>query len=122
MRCRNGHRAEVDSRISRFSTNAGRSWTPRYWRPRWNSYSEPAESGEPVSGGSVRPWRTTIAAPPHVHWPHLQVHRLRRAERHLYFRQILVSVMHNLLGSDRSEEHTSELQSPMYLVCRLLLE
>src|ERR1017187_6649401 len=24
--------------------------------------------------------------------------------------------------SDRSEEHTSELQSPMYLVCRLLLE
>src|ERR1017187_10589924 len=27
-------------------------------------------------------------------------------------------------GSDahRSEEHTSELQSPMYLVCRLLLE
>src|SRR5437879_10000953 len=26
-----------------------------------------------------------------------------------------------MLGS-RSEEHTSELQSPMYLVCRLLLE
>src|SRR5437762_11321961 len=25
-------------------------------------------------------------------------------------------------GSWRSEEHTSELQSPMYLVCRLLLE
>src|SRR5437762_3210342 len=24
------------------------------------------------------------------------------------------------LGADRSEEHTSELQSPMYLVCRLL--
>src|SRR5437762_6151084 len=33
----------------------------------------------------------------------------------------------SLLGAcrralDRSEEHTSELQSPMYLVCRLLLE
>src|SRR5437762_13920205 len=26
------------------------------------------------------------------------------------------------LGAVRSEEHTSELQSPMYLVCRLLLE
>src|SRR5437763_3534379 len=26
------------------------------------------------------------------------------------------------LGGNRSEEHTSELQSPMYLVCRLLLE
>src|SRR5437879_10589324 len=25
-------------------------------------------------------------------------------------------------NADRSEEHTSELQSPMYLVCRLLLE
>src|SRR5437762_11170975 len=25
-------------------------------------------------------------------------------------------------GAFRSEEHTSELQSPMYLVCRLLLE
>src|SRR5437762_11115874 len=25
-------------------------------------------------------------------------------------------------GQRRSEEHTSELQSPMYLVCRLLLE
>src|SRR5437763_12252283 len=26
------------------------------------------------------------------------------------------------IDSTRSEEHTSELQSPMYLVCRLLLE
>src|SRR5437879_9862602 len=29
---------------------------------------------------------------------------------------------HYLAGLARSEEHTSELQSPMYLVCRLLLE
>src|SRR5437879_12597315 len=28
----------------------------------------------------------------------------------------------NAAGKTRSEEHTSELQSPMYLVCRLLLE
>src|SRR3712207_7461828 len=28
----------------------------------------------------------------------------------------------NLLGLGRSEEHTSELQSRQYLVCRLLLE
>src|SRR5436189_1461953 len=28
----------------------------------------------------------------------------------------------HLLAYSRSEEHTSELQSPMYLVCRLLLE
>src|SRR3712207_9356960 len=29
---------------------------------------------------------------------------------------------HGLLRRDRSEEHTSELQSRQYLVCRLLLE
>src|SRR5437763_5965347 len=29
---------------------------------------------------------------------------------------------HRLAHRERSEEHTSELQSPMYLVCRLLLE
>mgnify|MGYP000427302487 CR=1 FL=1 len=28
----------------------------------------------------------------------------------------------NIEDYNRSEEHTSELQSPMYLVCRLLLE
>src|SRR5437764_4314205 len=31
-------------------------------------------------------------------------------------------VLHFAGGMKRSEEHTSELQSPMYLVCRLLLE
>src|SRR5437762_5940751 len=29
---------------------------------------------------------------------------------------------HQFAAAVRSEEHTSELQSPMYLVCRLLLE
>src|SRR5437763_8633805 len=29
---------------------------------------------------------------------------------------------YTLADLERSEEHTSELQSPMYLVCRLLLE
>src|SRR5437762_5848175 len=29
---------------------------------------------------------------------------------------------HGIVGEPRSEEHTSELQSPMYLLCRLLLE
>ena len=32
------------------------------------------------------------------------------------------SININDINSARSEEHTSELQSPMYLVCRLLLE
>src|SRR5437764_4930939 len=35
----------------------------------------------------------------------------------------MASLIHcNLENPERSEEHTSELQSPMYLVCRLLLE
>src|SRR6476469_10734099 len=37
----------------------------------------------------------------------------------LYFSDIRPNRIYRL---DRSEEHTSELQSPMYLVCRLLLE
>src|SRR5437762_9486813 len=32
------------------------------------------------------------------------------------------SIIANRKSKIRSEEHTSELQSPMYLVCRLLLE
>ena len=32
------------------------------------------------------------------------------------------AVAKHIVGNGRSEEHTSELQSPMYLVCRLLLE
>src|SRR5437762_10149347 len=33
-----------------------------------------------------------------------------------------VATLSGSVGPPRSEEHTSELQSPMYLVCRLLLE
>src|SRR5256885_9227691 len=39
------------------------------------------------------------------------LHILRRAEQR-----------HHIARHDRSEEHTSELQSPCNLVCRLLLE
>src|SRR3712207_7982075 len=34
----------------------------------------------------------------------------------------IVIVTHNMQQASRSEEHTSELQSRQYLVCRLLLE
>src|SRR5437763_11417114 len=33
-----------------------------------------------------------------------------------------IDVQSAITQASRSEEHTSELQSPMYLVCRLLLE
>src|SRR3712207_7228875 len=36
--------------------------------------------------------------------------------------RLALEVARNLVGAYRSEEHTSELQSRQYLVCRLLLE
>src|SRR6266487_6909749 len=44
----------------------------------------------------------------------------RRADRGRHARRRRPT--RQLLGADRSEEHTSELQSPVHLVCRLLLE
>src|SRR5437762_11427673 len=46
-------------------------------------------------------------------------HYLRSNQLRLYFSSIAYVLLQMLR---RSEEHTSELQSPMYLVCRLLLE
>src|SRR3712207_7725947 len=53
------------------------------------------------------PWRPAIDSGEH---PNPQVLRVRFHDRRLAH------------GSTRSEEHTSELQSRQYLVCRLLLE
>src|SRR5215210_9444539 len=44
------------------------------------------------------------------------------ARRTMATRSPSASVRRTRSRSPRSEEHTSELQSPMYLVCRLLLE
>src|SRR3712207_7774930 len=43
---------------------------------------------------------------------------------HLFSLSVVVRMRHHHshIGSRRSEEHTSELQSRQYLVCRLLLE
>src|SRR5437879_9290426 len=38
------------------------------------------------------------------------------------WREATIEAAPGTLTPERSEEHTSELQSPMYLVCRLLLE
>src|SRR5437763_12415923 len=40
----------------------------------------------------------------------------------LLFVSIVKHLIYDRHEQKRSEEHTSELQSPMYLVCRLLLE
>src|SRR5258708_25578628 len=56
--------------------------------------------------------------------------RLRDLALRYFARSLLAGVVGHdvdragldLVGIDRSEEHTSELQSPDHLVCRLLLE
>src|SRR3712207_8837444 len=48
-------------------------------------------------------------------------HRARRPETRSR-RADHMAPLHGDTGEDRSEEHTSELQSRQYLVCRLLLE
>src|SRR5947209_13341865 len=45
-----------------------------------------------------------------------------RAQRGARLRALLHHHRRRLVRCDRSEEHTSELQSRQYLVCRLLLE
>src|SRR2546425_8480270 len=58
---------------------------------------------EPHAGGALR----QLLSHPHVHF--VQRNPLDGRRR-------------RAVGEDRSEEHTSELQSLAYLVCRLLLE
>src|SRR5437764_6889709 len=70
-----------------------------------------------------RPPRSTL-------FPYTTLFRSRAVELVLDYNQLrqLTAVTgqdlpHAMLDArERSEEHTSELQSPMYLVCRLLLE
>src|SRR5437879_9974515 len=77
----------------------------------------------------------TSAKPPlviHIFWP-LRIQCLPSGESTARVRAFCASdpacgserqyaAISSPLASLRSEEHTSELQSPMYLVCRLLLE
>src|SRR5258708_19065524 len=48
--------------------------------------------------------------------------RVRREFLDFRFRWRFWSLLGNAIEIERSEEHTSELQSPDHLVCRLLLE
>src|SRR2546426_8304918 len=53
--------------------------------------------------------------------PHVLADRLREP-RHDLLLEPVVRLLHERHARARSEEHTSELQSPCNLVCRLLLE
>src|SRR5437763_7981979 len=66
--------------------------------------------------------RPAAAERPSAPAARLRTARARQAdgERGIRPRGVVFPALRQLVA--RSEEHTSELQSPMYLVCRLLLE
>src|SRR2546426_7231185 len=81
-----------------------------------------------LRGHSAEELRRDIEVPPAVlaKW-HREAERepgLRSVfERIVEYRRHVLAIFEALVGYDaRSEEHTSELQSPCNLVCRLLLE
>src|SRR5436189_923280 len=68
--------------------------------------------------GIRRPPRSTLFPYTTLFRSHLRALRLQMSARH----RVEQGGERDRHGDERSEEHTSELQSPMYLVCRLLLE
>src|SRR5437763_10507455 len=86
---------------------------------------QPIAAPPPITIQSVRLTRFSLEPPQlltecRMRRAVLRQHPPRRAERFLKLRAQRRGW--NPLEAERSEEHTSELQSPMYLVCRLLLE
>src|SRR4051794_41601622 len=79
--------------------------------------AEPGVDVDPLAAGRVHP-EARVAEPGHRHIGHARSFLtgwLRVTKEHLPGRRTSG-------GWVRSEEHTSELQSPVHLVCRLLLE
>src|SRR5256884_4574974 len=65
--------------------------------------------------GDVKTYSLVQPSEPTVYWPITQI----PSDSTMY---VAVRTIGNPLGILRSEEHTSELQSRLHLVCRLLLE
>src|SRR5438876_4606154 len=65
------------------------------------------------------PYTTLFRSPPRLARPSDADPRLRQRNRG---RGATTRPQRDHVGAARSEEHTSELQSPVHLVCRLLLE
>src|SRR5690348_17861506 len=77
----------------------------------------------PPPTSTLFPYTTLFRS--HLPAAHLRRHRVRAPLASLPAapdRALLGAVRGQDLARGRSEEHTSELQSPVHLVCRLLLE
>src|ERR1017187_1983458 len=96
--------------------------------PRPEAHSAIQKSSYSTSKQTVRPIGARASSVP----PRWSATRKQLPEKWAYRRLVgpwaprpphcAASIPSTLVTTDRSEEHTSELQSPMYLVCRLLLE
>src|SRR6266404_8103926 len=95
-RCRQRKRRATSGSSVGFGTSAG-------------SFRPPGAGARLAESSVVKDWRRN--------WPAAVVHQ---GELGMYTRACLVALALTVAG--RSEEHTSELQSLAYLVCRLLLE
>src|SRR5437879_7385485 len=85
--------------------------------------SSPTRRSSGLSG--LTPYAVVEADPAYIHvsraWPPLNTWYAYPPLPLLLMTPAL-ALAFNRSGSGRSEEHTSELQSPKYLVCRLLLD
>src|SRR5437879_5468752 len=94
-------------------------------RQRLGTFPQTAERGRAAGRGDRRHEPLALAV-----LLHLQVHAGKPHDRSLEGAAVLSPLVealadpldlgHEITTDLRSEEHTSELQSPMYLVCRLL--
>src|SRR3712207_7477758 len=73
-----------------------------------------------LTGGADYPWMIDVGRRLADAMPNGR-HRVLEGQEHTVPPEVLVPVLAEFFA-DRSEEHTSELQSRQYLVCRLLLE
>src|SRR3712207_8493527 len=68
------------------------------------------------------PYTTLFRSMTYVHGPELALLGRKSLVRYGAYERVFVKRAEYESDSRRSEEHTSELQSRQYLVCRLLLE
>src|SRR2546426_1467862 len=93
--------------------------SPRLHQSLW-CHLKSQSSGRAFRSGSRTPGPTNRAAPGMLSPLHSRPYRRRLAESRVHEPPRPAGVAPRVLL--RSEEHTSELQSPCNLVCRLLLE
>src|ERR1022692_2709770 len=86
--------------------------------PSVHAATAPAASGAPDAKHEVRVTGVIRA----VHASKVLVPAITGQYNRMTLTRIISGGSHVSAGDPRSEEHTSELQSPCHLVCRLLLE